>query len=136
MDTKTIRRTVRGLLREAQELELEAEKRRIAAQHLEGVLPANERVTSGSPRRIASNGTNGHQPHSASEVLLKVIEEGQRPMSLDDIREAVQRKGWDVPKSLHETMRRLKERKKIERVGFSTYQIAKDSGAESLSSSG
>src|SRR5687768_14070444 len=118
MDERTIRRTYRGLLKEAEDLEREAEKRRVAARHLEDLLPESERPQNGRSAVAATNG----QPLTASEAILTVMREAGRSMSLDDIRQAVERKGWKVPKSLHETMRRLKVAEKIERVGFSTYQ--------------
>lgn len=121
MDEKTIRRTIRGLLGEADEFDEEAQKRRVAAAHLEALLPAENGSRGGSNEpRPAANG----QPKYATDAILAVIREANSPVDLDAIRAGFKRKGWIVPKSFHESLRRLRLRGEVVRVRNGVYGVA------------
>jgi hypothetical protein len=117
MDERAIRRAASDLLKEAERFEHEAQRRRVAASVLQELLPEGAKTAPAVRRTV-----NGHRV-TAGTRILEVMREAGRPVTLDEIRSSFIAKGQPVPKSLHETIRRLRVNNKIVWVDTGTYAL-------------
>lgn len=127
MDEKQLRRTIRGIQGELQELEVKRHNLEDALDSLKRLLPPEPGQVVAQP----STPSNGAFP-GTTEAILGLIRQGAgRPVPTQRIRETFQAKGWikgpegqDRTQSIYETLRRLNKSKRIIRRGKQGYVLA------------
>lgn len=130
MDEKQVRKTIRGIQKELESLEVTRAALEDAIASLQRLLPADP-----AAKPVAAE-SNGHTYPGLTDGILQIIAEGRgRPVPVGVIRESFRSRGWlispegaDRSQTIYETLRRLhKESNRIVKLGKEGYVI-RDNG--------
>ncbi len=127
MNEKQLRRTIKGLENELQELDVQRANLEDALSSLRRLLPADP-----AERALrVPNSSNGAFPGTTAAIEQLIRAGGGRPVTTTSIRETFEANGWiktpdgaNRTHSIYETLRRLTKQGRLIRRGKSGYVLA------------